>query len=544
MNETARDFVFHRQARTAVSTGTPRGTRRVRLSLFGAVALAVAALDGHAGLPPSLYNLGEIGPGTGESINGPGLAAHAGTSMSGGCDINGDGIPDLVIGAPGAGVTAGGVAYVIYGNASGAPLPNTVNDADVAIIGENDGDGLGSAMACADINGDGYDDMLLTAPGYSPAGYAYVVYGGPSLPGSINLATLTGAQGMRIPGLVSGTFFGTAAAAGDINGDGYADIAVTAPSARSTSSNTGQGFIVFGGPSLPASFDLSTLNGSNGFSISATDLQGSTPNGDSIAVGDINHDGYADVAIGSRSAFPNGLSSAGEVFVVFGKGSGLPAEIQVDTLNGANGFFIEPAETGHFAGTSLAFVSDFNGDGHPDLVIGAPATPSGPRYGTGFVVFGATTFPTHFSLGNLDGSNGVALVSPTLSDATGASVTGLPDMNGDGVGEVLLGSPSANQGAAGAGGGFVVYGRHRPFTTGTIDLSTLNGGTGFRIEGAAQSDAAGTAVAYAGDQNRDGLHDLLIAAPLADVNGSVNVGEIYVLFGDDRIFADGFDGTP
>jgi len=64
------------------------------------------------------------------------------------------------------------------------------------------------------------------------------------------------------------------------------------------------------------------------------------------------------------------------------------------------------------------------------------------------------------------------------------------------------------------------------------------------MQGAALSDAAGTAVASAGDSNRDGLHDVLISAPLADVNNTVNVGRIYVLYGNDLIFADGFDGAP
>jgi len=527
--------------RTAVAVRAAHGQPRHTL-VFAAV-LALAALPCHAGLPPALYNLAAIGSQTGDTLDGPGLAAHAGIAMSGGCDVNGDGIPDLLIGAPDAGTTSGGAVYVIYGNAAGAPPPIDMNDANVAIIGENDGDGLGSAIACADVNGDGYDDMLLTAPGFAPAGYAYVIYGGAILPATISLGTLAAGQGMRIPGLVSNSFFGTAAALGDVNNDGYADIAVTAPSARSSSSNTGQGFVIFGGTSLPDSFDLSTLNGSNGFAISATDLMPSTPNGDAIAIGDLNGDGYADVAIGSRSAFPNGLSSAGTVFVVFGRASGFPAEIQVSTLNGSNGFAIEPVHSGGFLGSSISFVSDFNGDGRADIVIGAPATQSGPQFGSGFVVFGASSFPPHFSLGTLDGSNGVLLESSTLSDATGASVTGLPDLNGDGVGEVLLGSPNASAGAAGAGGGYVVYGRRLPWAA-SVDLATLNGASGFRIQGAAAGDAAGTAVAVAGDQNRDGLHDLLISAPFADVNGSVNVGQIYVLFGDDLIFADGFDGTP
>jgi len=142
--------------------------------LLMAVAAAFA-LPCHAGLPPAVYNLGSLG-GTGATISGPGLAAHAGTALAGNCDLNGDGIVDLVIGAPPAGATFGGAVYVIYGSASGAPPPFSVNDADVAILGESDGDSVGSSLACADVNGDGIDDLVIGAPGVTPAGYAYVVY--------------------------------------------------------------------------------------------------------------------------------------------------------------------------------------------------------------------------------------------------------------------------------------------------------------------------------------------------------------------------------
>ena len=515
----------------------PRRAWRRSLAL---AVLALCAVPCHAGWAPSFYNLGAIPGDVGATINGPGLAAHAGISMVGGCDVNGDGIPDFMVGAPPAGTAGGGAVYVIFGNASGAPPPVSMNDANVAILGENDGDGLGTAMACADFNDDGIDDILITAPGVIGGGYAYVIYGGASLPPTLTLSTLTAAQGMRIPAVASGTVFGTAAAAGDINGDGIADIIVTAPSASSSSSNTGQGFVIFGSSTLPATFDLSTLNGSNGFSISATDsLQ--EPNGDSVAVGDLNHDGFADVAMGSRQAFPNGLSDAGEVFVVFGHAAPFPPEFQVSGLNGSNGVAIEAAHAGSFAGTSVAFVSDFNGDGHPDLVVGAPATPSGVINGAAYVVFGATSFPAHFSLGSLDGTNGVKLESAVSSDATGTSVAGVADLNGDGLAEVALGAPNADVGFTDAGGGYVVYGSRRPIPA-VIDLSTLNGATGFYMQGAAGSDAAGTAIASAGDQNRDRLHDLLISAPFSDVNGTVNVGQVYMLFGNDLIFEDGFEG--
>jgi hypothetical protein len=522
--------------------------RRMRHSsrsfLFTAL-LAAIALPCHAGLPPAVYNLGSIGGSTGATISGPGLAAHAGTTLVGNCDFNGDGIPDFAVGAPPAGAAGGGAVYIVYGTANGAPPPFSLNDADVAIFGENDGDALGSSLACGDVNGDGIDDLVIGAPAATAAGYAYVVYGGLTLPSTLDLTALTAAQGMRIPGLVNNASFGWAAAVGDVNGDGTADLIVTAPGARSSSSNTGQGFVIFGSSTLPGTFDLSTLNGSNGFAISATDLLSPTPAGDSVAIGDLNDDGFGDIAFGSRSAYPNGLSSAGEVFVVYGHAGAFATELQVGNLNGSNGFAIEPALAGEFAGSSLAFVSDFNGDGTPDLVIGAPATQGGPQYGTAFVVFGkgGNSFPAHFGLGSLDGTNGVALISPTIGDYTGASVAGIPDLNGDGLGEVLIGAPSASVGATYAGGGWAVYGRRIPWPA-SVSLSTMDGGTGFFMQGAAGADAAGTAVASAGDSNRDGLHDLLIAAPLADVNGTVNVGQIYVLYGNDLIFADGFDGAP
>lgn len=517
-----------------------RATRRARLL---SAALALSAVTGHAGLPPALYDLASLGGNVGSTINGPGLAAHAGSAVAGNCDVNGDGISDLIVGAPFAGAVGGGEVFVMYGTAAGLPPPASMNDADVTIVGEQDGDMLGFAVVCAgDVNGDGYDDLLLTAPGTASAGYAYLIYGGTSLPASLPLTSLTGSQGMRIPGVVANEQFGHAAAAGDVNGDGLSDIAVTAPGANGGSSNTGQGFVIFGSTTLPSTFDLNGLNGSNGFSVSATDLF--IASGDSIAVGDLNGDGRGDVAIGARSAFPNGLSSGGAVYVVYGHGGSFPAEIQVGNLDGSNGFAIEASIAGSWVGTSVGFVSDFNGDGREDIVIGAPSTSTGTLTGRGYVVFGAAAFPPHFSLGSFDGTNGVVLSSPTVGDGTGASIAGIPDLNGDGIGEVVLGAPSADLGAADAGGGYVVYGRRRGWTTANLDLSTLNGASGFRIQGAAQADGAGTAVSSAGDVNRDGLHDVMIGAPLADVANSTNVGRVYVIRGNDLIFADGFDGTP
>ena len=175
----------------------PRRAWRRSLAL---AVLALCAVPCHAGWAPSFYNLGAIPGDVGATINGPGLAAHAGISMVGGCDVNGDGIPDFMVGAPPAGTAGGGAVYVIFGNASGAPPPVSMNDANVAILGENDGDGLGTAMACADFNDDGIDDILITAPGVIGGGYAYVIYGGASLAADAHALHADGSSGHAHPG--------------------------------------------------------------------------------------------------------------------------------------------------------------------------------------------------------------------------------------------------------------------------------------------------------------------------------------------------------
>src|SRR5690349_399288 len=179
---TQMDFVsalFPKQLST-----TPRRAWRRRLAL---AALAISALPCQAGWPPAFYNLGAIPGNVGATIEGPGLAAHAGTTLAGSCDVNGDGVPDIIIGAPPGGSNGQGAVYVIFGNAAGAPPPFQMTDADVTIIGENEGDGLGTAIACGDVNHDGFDDIVLTAPAVVPAGEAYVIYGSSTLPPTLDL---------------------------------------------------------------------------------------------------------------------------------------------------------------------------------------------------------------------------------------------------------------------------------------------------------------------------------------------------------------------
>ena len=118
----------------------------MKTSKLFAAAVAAITLPCHAGLPPAVYNLGSIGGTTGATISGPSLAGHAGTTLVGNCDFNGDGIADFAVGAPPGGSVSGGAVYIVYGTAAGAPPPFSLDDADVTINGESDGDEVGASL--------------------------------------------------------------------------------------------------------------------------------------------------------------------------------------------------------------------------------------------------------------------------------------------------------------------------------------------------------------------------------------------------------------
>jgi hypothetical protein len=497
----------------------------------------------------------------------------AGSAVSGVGDVNGDGIDDLLIGAPGADsydYNNVGSSYVVFGKTSSFSNYMNVNDLDGYVNGfvingydENESSGF-SVSGAGDINGDGVTDLLIGAPsqiGESMPGTAYVVFGivVPIVPVLINAITdqkakedqafsfeipdntfvnvetlsvsLTG--GGALPEWLSfepttSTFSGTPA-----NGDvGTLSIEVTGTDSESNTATDTFDLIVQDAQSFPSTVDLSSLDGSDGFvmkGIDATDVSGYEVSG----VGDINGDGFDDVLIGAKLADPNGNNYAGEVYIVFGKADGFTSSIGLSDLDGTNGFLIEGLDAGDRIGARKSGAGDVNGDGINDLLIGSYTADANGNAGAGetYVIFGkSTAFAASFDLSGLNGSNGFIIDGVAAGDASGTEVASA-DINGDNVDDILIGASNASANANdNSGVTYVVYGKTTSFAA-NLDLSSLDGTNGFAINGIDADDYSGTSVSNAGDVNGDGIEDILIGSYSASQNGNGNTGEIYVVFG-------------
>jgi Ca2+-binding RTX toxin-like protein len=197
-------------------------------------------------------------------------------------------------------------------------------------------------------------------------------------------------------------------------------------------SYAGQSYVVFGSNSgFDADLDLSTLNGSNGFAING--IAANDRSGRSVSsAGDVNGDGFDDLIIGAGNADPNGISYAGQSYVVFGSNSGFGADFNPSTLNGSNGFAINGIAAYDQSGSSVSSAGDVNGDGFDDLIIGAPnADPNGISYaGQSYVLFGQGTTPTNQPpVANTDSATTAQNTAVTLEAST--LLANDTDANGD-----------------------------------------------------------------------------------------------------------------
>ncbi|HEX6713374.1 MAG TPA: putative Ig domain-containing protein [Thermoleophilaceae bacterium] len=412
-----------------------------------------------------------------------------------------------------------GVAVVTLAAATAfAALPQQSGNVDLAtqanqVVQGVAGEGFGhTGVPTGDVNGDGIGDFVISAESAGGGrGAAYVVFGRPDQ-GTIDIASL-GSGGFKITGAaatdaLTGSFSAEGAgAAGDVNGDGLADVIVGSPQAKNNGNGSGSAWVVFGKAS-PDPVDLANL-GNGGFRIDGA------ANGDALGTsvagaGDINGDSRSDVVVGGNAG-----GQKGSAYVIFGKADA--ASINTAALGSAGYKMIGPTNTASF-GDSVAGGRDVNGDGRSDVIVGASGAPAA------FVIFGKTTTTTVDTAAL--GSAGFRLFNG--GNETGNSVGLAGDMNGDGRAEAIVAARFAQPGGkTSAGSVFAVFGRT---ATTDVDLGALGPG-GFRVDGAASGDQTGRSVFDAGDFNDDGLGDFIVGSLNTSNNGRTNSGSGSVIFG-------------
>ena len=296
--------------------------------------------------------------------------------------------------------------------------------------------------------------------------------------------------------------------------------------------NAGCAYVVLGSASLPATLNLYSLNGTNGFRLNgavAGDGAGTSVTG----AGDVNNDGFDDVMIGATGADPGSRADAGSAYVVLGAASFVQT-MELSSLNGANGVRLDGATAGDEFGLSVSAAGNVNNDNFDDMLIGAPgADPNGQSAaGSAYVVFGAANFSGATDVSTLNGTSGFRLDGVDTDDRAGQSVAGDGDVNGDGFSDVIIGSPRAEVDGVAVGAAYVFLGKASGFAP-SVSLGSLNGTTGFRLAGDYESDPLLSSFIV----NTTGLESHDIAGQNTDVVENALVNFTTVIPDDNSVYA-------
>lgn len=388
-----------------------------------------------------------------------------GDTVLGAGDLNRDGVPDIAVGAPNDDFAIG--TTFAYSGADGSTLYQVYPLELRGFFG-------GALASGGDLDGDGVPDLIVGAP-FTSRPEAYGV-------GSVLVFSgATGNMLFNFVGEEGGTYMGwSVAGVGDLDQDGVPDLAIGTPFA-SVGNVLGVGRV-----------DI--RSGANGDLLYSIEGQQS---GDFLgwavaSIGDLDADGFPDLLLGAPNASPAGLSLAGSVEVRSGRTGSL-----LYRINGQ-----DPAA---YFGRSLAALGDIDGDGFDDFAVGAPgASAEGfPERGSAFVFSGATGALIY----RFDGA--------AAFDEFGAAVAG-GDIDGDGVPDIAIGSPSASPGGRVGAGSALVF-------------SGASGQLLFQLDGETRGDTLGRSVAFVGDLNGDGRSKVAIGAPYASPQSLDGAGSVFVL---------------
>jgi FG-GAP repeat len=449
-------------------------------------------------LPPTPAGLSVV------EFNGEAIDDNFGIGLGSAGDVNGDGIPDLIVGAPfnDAGAMDGGAAYIyLGGGAAGTAW-------DYRLTAEAINDQLGTSVAgIGDFDMDGFDDVAVGArwsdrTGLLDQGATTIVFGS-----DMALGTRT----LIIDGIGSAAAgMGHSVAGGDFNGDGYADLVAGAPFDTNSPTNiqAGRVDLFFGGPAPDAGSDRTFLGEAGGHQF-----------GWSVdSAGDVNNDGFDDLIVGARwfGSFPN--TAKGKAYIYFG-GINMDTAADVELTGGS---------ADNWLGYSVTGAGDVNNDGFDDVAISEPLFPNGGGTGRVQILFGGM---------NMDNIPDLILDGVAGDDQFGWSVDGGMDLNNDGFDDLVVGARFSDAAASNSGTAYVYYGGASMDNLPDIIVGSANA-----------DDALGTTVAMLGDWQNNGT-PLAAASAVWHDNGALTdtaVGAVFA-FGtsialDGDLDGDGFVG--